>query len=118
MRLKMGDKFRQRIDESIKVYDKLLIVLTESSVASPWVESEVEAAMAKENGHQQTVLFPIRLDEAVMKADTAWAAHIKRTRHIGDFTRWKDHDAYKRTFDRLLRDLNSVAIPGTTTTRP
>jgi hypothetical protein len=23
----------------------------------------------------------------------------------GDFTRWKDHDAYSKAFDRLLRDL-------------
>jgi hypothetical protein len=25
--------------------------------------------------------------------------------NIGDFTRWKDHDAYQKAFDRLLRDL-------------
>jgi hypothetical protein len=24
---------------------------------------------------------------------------------IGDFTRWKDHDAYKQSFGRVLRDL-------------
>jgi hypothetical protein len=23
----------------------------------------------------------------------------------GDFTRWKDHDAYQKALDRLLRDL-------------
>jgi hypothetical protein len=34
-----------------------------------------------------------------------WAHDIKRTRHIGDFSRWKDHDAYQKAFDRLLRDL-------------
>ena len=26
-------------------------------------------------------------------------------RYIGDFTRWKDHDAYQKALDRLLRDL-------------
>jgi hypothetical protein len=31
-------------------------------------------------------------------------ADIKHTRHIGDFTRWKDHDAYQKALDRLLRD--------------
>jgi hypothetical protein len=25
--------------------------------------------------------------------------------HIGDFTRWKEHDAYSKALDRLLRDL-------------
>jgi hypothetical protein len=27
------------------------------------------------------------------------------TRHIGDFSRWKEHDAYTKALDRLLRDL-------------
>jgi hypothetical protein len=26
-------------------------------------------------------------------------------RHISDFTRWKEHDAYQQALDRLLRDL-------------
>jgi hypothetical protein len=29
----------------------------------------------------------------------------QRSRHIGDFTHWKDHDAYTKALDRLLRDL-------------
>jgi hypothetical protein len=28
-----------------------------------------------------------------------------RQQHIGDFTRWKDHDAYSKGLERLLRDL-------------
>jgi hypothetical protein len=29
-----------------------------------------------------------------------------RSRHLlGDFTHWKDHDAYQKALDRLLRDL-------------
>jgi hypothetical protein len=31
------------------------------------------------------------------------------TRHIGDFRAWKDHDAYQRTLERLLRDLRVEA---------
>ena len=26
-------------------------------------------------------------------------------RHVGDFTRWKEHDAYSKALERLLRDL-------------
>ena len=53
------------------------------------------------------MLFPIRLDDAVMETGQAWAADIRHTRHIGDFTRWKDHDAYQQAFQRLLRDLKA-----------
>ncbi len=32
---------------------------------------------------------------------------VRRQRNIGDFTRWKDHDAYSNAFERLLRDLKA-----------
>ena len=53
------------------------------------------------------MLFPIRVDGAVVETDGAWAADIRRTRHIGDFTRWKEHDAYQQAFQRLLRGLKA-----------
>jgi TIR domain len=109
--MKTGDKIRQRIDESIRLYDKLLLVLSEQSVKSAWVEYEVEAALAKERRESRTVLFPIRLDTAVMESHTNWADHIRETRLIGDFTCWKGHDAYQRGLKKLLRDLQLTNPP-------
>lgn len=106
--LKIGDKLRPAFDEAIRVHDKLMVLLSENSVGSPWVEKEVETAFEKEHREKRTVLFPIRLDEAVMETDQAWAADIRRTRHIGDFRDWKNHDSYRKAFDRLLRDLKAV----------
>jgi len=37
----------------------------------------------------------------------AWAADLRRTRHIVDFSRWKDHDSYQKAFERLLGDLEA-----------
>jgi hypothetical protein len=42
-----------------------------------------------------------------MDTEKAWAAKLRRSRHIGDFTNWKDHDSYQKAFDRLLRDLKA-----------
>ena len=47
-------------------------------------------------------LFPVRLDKAVMEIEDGWPADIKRTRHVGDLTQWKDHDAYQQAFARHL----------------
>jgi len=105
--LKIGDRFQERIEESIRLYDKLLVVLSENSVNSAWVEREVQAAFEKEQRQGSTVLFPVRLDDAVMDSLRAWAAAIRRTRHIGDFRKWKDHDSFQKALDRLLRDLKS-----------
>jgi hypothetical protein len=106
--MKIGDKIRTRIDESIRVHDKLLLVLSETSVTSQWVEQEVETALARER-EGRTVLFPIRLDNTIMGIDGGWPSLIRNTRNIGDFTHWKEHDAYQKAFDRLLRDLKAEA---------
>src|SRR5216684_454836 len=106
--MKIGDRIRPRIDEAIRLHDKLLLVLTENSMKSPWVEKEVETAFEKERRQGRTVLFPIRLDDAVMGAEEAWAADIRRTRHIGDFRKWKNHDEYQVAFERLMRDLRAA----------
>ena len=103
--MKIGDRIRQRIDEEIRRYDKLLLILSEHSIDSDWVEKEVETAFEEERRRKRTVLFPIRLDNLVMETGQAWAADIRRTRHIGDFRRWRDHDAYQEAFARLVRDL-------------
>jgi hypothetical protein len=106
--IKIGEKIRLAVDQSIHIHDKLLLILSENSLNSVWVESEVEKAFEEEHQRKQTVLFPVRLDEAVMETDQSWAAEIRRTRHIGDFSRWKDHDSYQKAFERLLRDLKAA----------
>ena len=107
--LKIGARTRPAIDEAIRVRDKLLLILSEKSIESDWVEKEVETAFEEESRRKETVLFPIRLDNTVMQTDEAWAADIRRTRYIGDFTNWKDHDAYQKAFERLMRDLKQEA---------
>ena len=105
--MKIGDQIRPTIDKQIRVRDKLLVILSENSVKSEWVGDEVEAALEEEKTSDRLVLFPIRLDEAVMETRDDWAAKIKRRRHIGDFSNWKDEGSYQKAFERLLRDLKA-----------
>ena len=108
--MKIGAKIRPAIDESIRLHDKLLLVLSEASVSSQWVEQEVETALAREREPGGgTVLFPVRIDDAVMESKAGWPVLLKNTRNVGDFTRWKKHDSYQRAFERLLRDLKAGA---------
>jgi DNA (cytosine-5)-methyltransferase 1 len=103
--LKIGERYRVRIDDEIRAYDKLLLVLSKSSVSSTWVEKEVNTALEREAEQGHTMLFPVRLDNAVMEVKSGWAADIRRSRHIGDFTNWENKHSYRRAFERLLRDL-------------
>jgi hypothetical protein len=101
--LKIGDRFRQKIDDAMRFHEKLLLILSEHSVISDSAREEVESALEREHREQRRA-FPVQLDNAA----EAWAALIRRQRHIGDFRNCKQHDAYKNSFDRLLRDLKTT----------
>ena len=106
--LKIGSRIRPAIHDAIRLHDKLLLILSEHSVGSQWVEDEVELALDREHTEDSTILFPIRLDDSVLDIDKGWASTIKRTRHIGDFCKWNDDAAYQLAFERLLRDLKAT----------
>ena len=74
---------------------------------SQWVEQEVETALRKEREQDATILFPVRLDDAVFAIKRGWPALVTNTRNIGDFRKWAEHDAFEATFARLLRDLKA-----------
>lgn len=69
------------IDKAIYMQDKLLLLLSKHAIASDWVEDEVETALKKERQQQREVLFPVRIDDAVMKTSQAWAARLRRAPH-------------------------------------
>jgi hypothetical protein len=102
--LRIGKKILDAVDAAIRLRDRVLLILSEHSINSDWVEDEVTAGFEEERKRGEEVLFPIRLDDAVMKTGEAWAAKL-RARLIGDFRQWKDHDTYQQSFQRMLRDL-------------
>jgi hypothetical protein len=103
--LPIGAKTWDAIDEAIRLREKLLVILSQASIASDWVEDEVNKAYAEERERNQTVLFPIRIDDAVMTTAEPWARKLRDQRHIGDFQRWNETAEYQKSLERLLRDL-------------
>ncbi len=104
--LKIGETIQDSIDRAIHVYDKLIIVLSQNSIDRAWVRHEFARAVEKENQRGKTVLFPIRLDDAVFETTEQWAYEIRK-RHIGDFRNWTNPLLYQNAMNRLLRDLNA-----------
>jgi hypothetical protein len=105
--LTIGAKILDAIDEAIRLRDKLLVILSKASIASDWVEDEVNKAHAEERERKQTLLFPIRIDNAVMTTTEPWARKLRDQRHIGDFRRWRKSAEYQKSLERLLRDLKT-----------
>jgi hypothetical protein len=115
----MGGKIIDAIDEAIRLRDKVLLILSEGAIASGWVEGEVTRALDEERTRKQLVLVPVRLDDAVMQTSEGWARLLRGQRNIGDFSGWKEHDSYRKSFDRLMRDLTvKPRENGVTQSRP
>jgi uncharacterized protein YjbI with pentapeptide repeats len=103
--MQIGAKIIDAIDEAIRLRDKVLLILSENSVASDWVEGEVTRTLDKEREGKQVVLLPVRIDDTVLETTKPWARLLRGQRNIGNFTCWKDHDAYQKVLEKLLRDL-------------
>jgi hypothetical protein len=113
--IKGGEKLYDQIDQAIRLHDKLLLVLSEHSIHSEWVETEIRRARKAELRDGRRKLFPIRLvdwetiqDWECFDADTGKDLAVEvREYFVLDFSNWKDHDSYHQAFDRLLRDLKA-----------
>jgi len=71
----------------------------------------VTTALAEERTRKQLILFPVRIDDTVMQTSEAWARLLKSQRNIGDFTRWKEHDSYRKSFELVLKGLKVAEVP-------
>lgn len=118
--MKGGRKILDQLQGAIQVQDKLLLVLSEASMHSRWVETELRTALRREQRDGRQILFPIRIspwepvrDWKCFDADSGRdLAEAVRAYHIPDFSQWKDHDAFEAAFARLLADLKAdLAMP-------
>ena len=117
--MRFGHKLYDQIDEAIRVHEKLLLILSEHSISSEWVRTEISRARLREVREQIQVLFPISLvpfqelrEWNCFDADLGKdSAREIREYLIADFSRWTDHKAYKQQFRKLLRDLRPQTAP-------
>jgi len=115
--LKGGRRIPEQIDEAIRVHDKLLLVLSEHSMAGPWLATEVYHARQRETREGKRILFPMGLippedirQWECLDADTGQDLGREiREYSIPDFSNWQDHNAFEAAFKRLLEDLNAEA---------
>jgi hypothetical protein len=110
-----GRKIHQQIEDAIRSHDRLLLVLSETSMRSDWVNNELSTARRREASERKRVLFPIRLVPfdnvrrwTSVDPDTGKdAARDVREYFIPDFTNWKIPEHYEIGLQNLLRDLKA-----------
>jgi hypothetical protein len=112
---KGGQKLYEQIERAIQLHDRLLLVLSEDSMQSEWVITEIQRAREAEIKEGRRKLFPITIVE--FEKVKAWRrfdadtgkdlAKEVREYFVPDFSNWKDQDAFEKEFDKLLRALRA-----------
>jgi hypothetical protein len=129
-----GQKIHEQIDDAIRLHDKLLLILSEDSMSSDWVQTEIAKARKREAQEKRQMLFPVALvpydlppheaqkrrspgapekpvtikDWECFDADRGKdSAREVREYFIPDFSNWKDHDSYQKAFQGLVSDLKA-----------
>jgi hypothetical protein len=122
--MKPGRKLHEQINAALGAYDRLLIVLSEASLASDWVDHELHRARKRETRDKVRMLFPIRLVSMErlqqwesFDADTGRdSAREIREYYIPDFSGWKDPAVLETAINQLLDGLRRE--DAATNTRP
>jgi uncharacterized protein YjbI with pentapeptide repeats len=113
--IKGGQKIHEQVFGAIRSYDKLLLVLSEESLQSEWVTTEIRRARRVEREENRRKLFPIRLvglevlrNWESFDADSGKDLAVEvREYFIPDFSDWKNRNAFEAAFERLLSDLKA-----------
>jgi hypothetical protein len=112
-----GRKLHEQIVEAIWRLDKLLIVLSESSVHRSWVSTEVLEARRRERERQDRMLFPVRIApfDVVASLELFDADEGRdlgrelRSYFIPDFSKWENDDEFGAALNRLMDALKKPA---------
>jgi hypothetical protein len=111
-RLLPGDDISDEVYRGIWGQDKILICCSESSLSSPWIDRELDAALQKEEHEwRQTqeksrIIIPLNLDGYLFEWQGGLKASQLKSRLAADFTGWlNDEDKFKSQVDSVIRAL-------------
>lgn len=113
--VKGGRKLFEQIERAIQSHDRLLLVLSEHSMQSEWVMTEIRNARRIEVHEKRRKLFPIRLigfgmleNWKCFDSDSGKDLAVEiREYYIPDFSNWRDDAAFETAFNRLFQDLRA-----------
>jgi uncharacterized protein YjbI with pentapeptide repeats len=110
--MKAGRIDRQ-VERAISLNPTVLIVLSENSVDSPWVEWEVGQAQKQERKLKRDVLCPVALD--VSWKACSWSGPLRsqlEKYHILDFSAWRQAQVFQYQCQKLVDGLQLYYLFG------
>ena len=112
-----GHDIYDRVEQAIRIQDKVLLCCSEDSLRSWWVENEItttfekEQQRRKETGEKVLSLIPLDLDRYLFEEwDSGLAAQVRR-RLAADFTGWEaDNAKYETELEKVVEALRTQGI--------
>jgi hypothetical protein len=99
------ERYYPLIDAALNLHEKELLVMSENSLKSDWLEEEIYTAFQKEEQTGEIILLPIILDDSVKYSEKPWIAKVRRSRQVYDFSLWQDEETFKEMLGSLSREL-------------
>lgn len=99
-------RLETQIDRAIRLNPTVLLVLSEHSVKSDWVEHEARLARKMEQETARDVLCPVALDDSWKTC--RWPERLREQimeYNVLNFSNWRDPDYMRRMFTRLIEGL-------------
>lgn len=110
-----GEYLHEQINQALHFHDRVLLLLSPTSIGKPWVQHEVRRTLLRERDEERRILFPLRLTSYADISQREWmdgkfggdlSEEICKY-YIPDFSSWKEHDSFQLEFDKLLDALKT-----------
>ena len=99
-------RMETQIDRAIRQNPTVLLILSEHSIKSDWVEHEVRTARGLEKELGRDVLCPVALDDSWKTSP--WPKRVIEQvmeYNILDFSSWENDSKFRNTFKKLIDGL-------------
>ena len=105
------------IGRGLAAADKLIVVLSDTSLGEEWLVTDVCQAHLREQETERRILFPVRM--VALDRLRAWSCPDPETEkdlapglmelYLPDFSNWQNEGSFQPAFRRLLSDLGTDA---------
>lgn len=96
--IKVGDSLIQKIRDGIDDVEYVVVILSQASINSPWVQSEIDVAMNQQINEKRVKVLPIMREKVDIPGFLLGKLYA-------DFT---NEDDYERSFEILVRSIGVV----------
>ena len=105
-------RLEKQIDHAMRQNPTVLLILSNNSIKSDWVEHEAHLARDLEKELGRDVLCPISLDASWMSAKwpTRLMEQIKEY-NILDYSKWEDDKSFEKVFNKMINGLDMFYKP-------